>query len=222
MISLENVSLQDKKTGVFILKNISCQFQSGKVIFLIGGSGAGKTSLLRCMAQLRPDYDGKILVNGIDIKTLENALRAKTIGFVFQQYNLFPQMTAWENCANPLCTILGVSREKAATKVEGLFKTLGIMDIANRYPHTISGGQQQRVALARALCFDTALVLLDEPTSALDQRNTEILGDELKKIAKQGRSVVVASQDMPFVAAYADVTIVINDGKLQSEKTKDY
>lgn len=213
MINIENLSLQDSSSKNVILKNISYAFKPGAITFLIGKSGAGKTSLLRCLALLRCDYSGQILVNKIDTKTLSNIQRTQTIGFVFQQFNLFPQLTVLENCIAPLRTVLNTPTEQATSKAQSLLKILGIADLASRYPSRLSGGQQQRLALARTLCFDPDVLLLDEPTSALDPENTQILGKELKDWADQGKTIIVASQDMSFVNMYASDVVVINHGE---------
>jgi ABC-type polar amino acid transport system ATPase subunit len=212
MIKFENLSLFLGKKE--ILKNISYAFTPGTITFLVGKSGAGKTSMLRCMSQLRQDYTGDILVDNVDIKTLSHAQRAKTIGFVFQQYNLFPQLTVLENCIAPLRTVLAMPNNQAIVKAQTILETLGVGLLGLCYPGTISGGQQQRVALARALCFDPDILLLDEPTSALDPENTRIVGTELKALALQGKTIIVSSQDMPFVKAFADTVLVVTDGTI--------
>jgi len=216
MIKIEKLALNDSKTGESILKDITCAFLPGKITFLTGKSGAGKTALLRCMALLRRDYSGQIMVNNIDIKTLTDLQRAQTVGFVFQQSNLFPQRTVLENCTGPLGIVLGMVHEQAEVKAQTLLKVFDIADLAHRFPGRLSGGQQQRVALVRALCFDPEILLLDEPSSALDPENTQILGESLRKLAAQGRTIVVASQDMPFINAYADDIMVVNRGELKT------
>ncbi|KKS68368.1 MAG: Glutamine transport ATP-binding protein GlnQ [candidate division TM6 bacterium GW2011_GWE2_42_60] len=218
MIRIENLFLPDAKTGTSILRDISCIFEPGKITFLIGKSGAGKTSLLRCMALLRSDYQGRILADDVDIRMLSSLQRAQTIGFVFQQFNLFPQLTAVENCIEPLRTVLKLLEQQACKRAQELFEMLGIADLSDRYPARLSGGQQQRVAIARALCFNPEFLLLDEPTSALDPENTSILGDQLRLLAAQGKTVVVASQDMSFVESYADSTLVMGNGLVKVEK----
>lgn len=212
MIRIENLFLSGTKRDEPILQDISCVFDQGKITFLTGKSGAGKTSLLRCIALLRNDYQGRIVANSVDIKTLSNLQRAETIGFVFQQFNLFPQLTALENCTAPLRRVLKLPAKKAVNRAKKLFEMLDIADLSDRYPIRLSGGQQQRVAIARALCFNPEFLLLDEPTSALDPENTAILGDQLRLLATQGKTVIIASQDIPFVKAYADKTVVINRG----------
>lgn len=214
MIKLENLSLNDATSKTPILKNISHAFTPGTITFLVGKSGAGKTSILRCMAQLRQDYAGNILVNNIDTKIMPHAQRSQTIGFVFQQYNLFPQLTVLENCTAPLRTVLAMPNNQTIVKAQQMLETLGITSLAARYPKDISGGQQQRVALARTLCFDPNILLLDEPTSALDPENTRIIGSELTTLAQRGKTIIISSQDMPFIQAFANTVLVITDGTI--------
>lgn len=218
MIDIKNISLQDTTTNRFILQNISYQFNKGKLIFLIGKSGSGKTSLLRCLALLRRDYTGQILLNNTDIRILSNVQRTQSIGLLFQQFNLFPQKTVIENCTAPLQTVLGLSKVESKNRAELVLEKLGINDLATRYPSRLSGGQQQRVALARTLCLDPEILLLDEPTSALDPENSRILGDELKLLAQQGKTIVIASQDVSFINAYAETTVQVNNGLITNFK----
>lgn len=215
MINIENISLTSPKTGIILLKNISFTIRPGTITCLIGRSGAGKTSLLRCIALLYRNYTGRITVDNVEIKSLTNIERATTIGFVFQHFNLFPQLTVRENCEKPLRDVLGLSINDAKQKTQDLLITFGIEKIENRYPEKISGGQQQRVAIARASAFNPQVLLLDEPTSALDPENARILGDKLLLLASQGKTIIVASQDILFVNAYADNIITINDGTIE-------
>lgn len=214
MIKLENLLLVDATSNVPILKKVSFAFTPGKITFLVGKSGAGKTSILRCIAQLRQDYGGVIFADGVDIKKLTDVQRVQAIGFVFQQYNFFPQLTVLENCAEPLCTVLKVPRGQAVAKAKIVLETLGIVDLVDRYPVRLSGGQQQRLALARALCFDPQVLLLDEPTSALDSENTQILATELRALAAARKTIIVSSQDMAFFQLLADEVLIVMDGAI--------
>lgn len=212
MVTIEKLSITDKTTGFSILNTISCTFKPGEITVLVGKSGAGKSSLLRCIALLRRDYTGTILINNRDIRTLSDLERAKTIGFVFQQFNLFPQYTALENCTLPLRTVLGFTQEESTRRAMEQLSLLDVVELRDRYPRCLSGGQQQRVAIARALGANPELLLLDEPSSALDQENSKILGEKLQLLAAQGKTVIVASQDMAFVKSYGDTIYTISKG----------
>lgn len=222
MLSIKRLGLADPRGRNSILQDISFATSPGKITVLIGKSGAGKTSLLRCMALLRRDYTGEIRAGGAEIREFSDCQRASTIGFVFQQCNLFPQLSALENCAKPLRDVLETPAGEAEQRARGLLLALGIgPDLGSRLPGELSGGQQQRVAIARALGFDPLLLLLDEPTSALDPENTEILGTILGQLASQGKTIIVASQDMPFVERYAERVLELRDGLLAGPSCQD-
>jgi polar amino acid transport system ATP-binding protein len=217
MISIVNLTSKGVKTvsNKPILYNISCSFVPSSITALVGKSGAGKTTLLRCIGQLQEIADGTISIDGKQVQAMGPQERAQLLGFVFQNFNLFPQLTARENCIQPLMVTKGLSYQDAEKKISEIFATLDLLEHQNAYPATLSGGQKQRVAIARALCLGPKVLLLDEPTSALDYENSMILARLLKKLAKQGITIVLASHDREFVSIVQDTTFEINDGTIR-------
>jgi polar amino acid transport system ATP-binding protein len=212
MINGKNVSL--KLDGKTILDDVSFQVQKGKITSFIGKSGAGKTSLLKCIANLYSDYTGEIKLEQKNIKNLNNKERAQHIGFVSQHLNLFPHMTVLQNCTHPITTVLKTSKEAAHKKAISVLKSLEIESLKNAYPEKLSGGQQQRVAIARALCMEPEVILLDEPTSALDPHSTKSLQGLIKKLHQRGTTIALSSHDMPFVKSTLDCAYFLRNGKI--------
>lgn len=211
MLKVKKLTLAKKKKQ--ILSGIEFEIPRSAVTLLLGKSGSGKTSLLRCLAQLESRYVGEIDYAGASVKELAPKERCRLIGFVSQSYALFPHMTALDNCTQPL-TLLGYSKKEAQEKAKAHFAFLGIEGLAGSYPHELSGGQQQRVAIARALGLDPLFLLLDEPTSALDPENTERLIEILKRLQQSGKGIVIASQDMSFASKIFDRAILIEEGSV--------
>lgn len=215
MLRVKNVNLTKK--GRPILKDISFDCEPGKITVLIGKSGAGKTSLLKCIAQLEKSYSGSIEFDEKNIKDIPQNARAELIGFVFQQFNLFPHMTVLENCAQPLEIVKKYDKAKSIKIAQDMLGAFGLKNLECSYPNNISGGQQQRVAIVRTLCFDPKIICLDEPTSALDPQNTTILAEMLKSLSNKGTTIILSSQDVYFVKAIADRVILLEDGCLIEE-----
>lgn len=196
MISIKNVN---KSFGDHhVLTDVSLEVPKSNVIALIGPSGAGKSTLIRTINSLEPINTGEIIVDGISIhdkKTDINAARTN-IGFVFQNFNLFPFLTALENVTMAPIKVKGLSKEEAEKRGKELLTSLGLADKFDAYPSRLSGGQQQRVAIARSLAMDPKVMLFDEPTSALDpEMVTEVL-DAIRKLAKDGMTMVVVTHEM--------------------------
>jgi len=179
----------------------------------MGKSGAGKTTLLRSIIQDGSAISGKILINNVAVDTLSQQQRAAKVGYVFQQFNLFINLTVIENCMDPLI-IRGIASVDARARAEKYLSMLDMMQYADVYPAMLSGGQQQRVAIARALCLEPSVLLLDEPTASLDPINTGLLVAILKTLAAQGFTIGVASQDMDFVRAIFDRVYYLEAGKI--------
>ncbi len=216
MLRGNNVSLvfKTKNIDINVLNNITFNIPQNHITTLIGKSGVGKTTLLRCIAGLEDNYTGTIIVNNQDLKSLLPKQRASYIGFVFQNYNLFPHLTALEDCMQPLMLVLGLSKKDAKTKA---LETLALFDMASyqsSYPSQLSGGQQQRVALARAMALGPKILLLDEPTSALDPENTNNLVTIIKQLCTTSVTILISSQDMTFVQLIRDYVYVMQDGLL--------
>ncbi len=210
MITTKNLSLTIK--GKTILNDISVSLPKGRVTSFIGKSGAGKTSLLKCLAHLYPLYNGDIIYHDTPLKLLTAKQRLHAIGFVFQQFNLFPHMTVLQNCVQPQTTVLGVAFKFAEQQALDWLETLGLSPFKDTYPHQLSGGQQQRVAIARALALKPQVLLFDEPSSALDPEGTKSLATLLKDLNKQGITIGLCSHDVTFLNELLNRVYLIDNG----------
>ncbi|MDN5851461.1 MAG: amino acid ABC transporter ATP-binding protein [Actinomycetia bacterium] len=197
-----------------VLKGIDFQVDSGEVVCVVGPSGSGKSTLLRCVNRLEEPTDGRILIEGIDITDPETDLDAvrTRIGIVFQQFNLFPHLTALRNLT------LAQQRSKKRKKSEAIdiarknLEKVGMADKEAAYPAHLSGGQQQRVAIARALSMDPDMMLFDEPTSALDPELVgEVLG-VMRQLADEGMTMMVVTHEMGFAREVGDRVVFMDDG----------
>jgi polar amino acid transport system ATP-binding protein len=214
LLKIENVhkSYGDLK----VLRGISFQMTKGEIKVIIGPSGTGKSTLLRCVNGLTPPDKGKIWIDGIEVtdsKTNINKIRS-SIGFVFQDFNLFAHMTALNNVRIGPVKVKGMKKDEAMGLAMEELRRVGLEDKANAYPAELSGGQQQRVSIARALAMNPKLILFDEPTSALDP---ELIGEVLKvmiDLAKDGMTMLVVSHEIGFCKAVADEILFIDEGKI--------
>jgi polar amino acid transport system ATP-binding protein len=205
------------------LKDISAEVRAGEVIILCGPSGSGKSTLIRTVNRLEPIQAGQILINGKSIHDPSvgvNALRAG-IGFVFQQFNLFPHLTALQNVMLPLRTIAKVSKAEAASKAMALLDRVGLKERASSLPADISGGQAQRVAIARALALNPPLILFDEPTSALDPEMVSEVLDLMRSLAKEGMTMMCVTHEMGFAREVADQVWFMSQGSLIEKATPE-
>ncbi|MCK4499937.1 amino acid ABC transporter ATP-binding protein [Candidatus Babeliales bacterium] len=212
MITGEKISFTSH--GYSVLKNISFDLPKGRITAFVGKSGAGKSSVLRVISQLVPNYSGTIKCIGRDIKTLSDRQRAHTIGFMLQTFELFPHMTVFENCLQPLQLTMKMDKKKAIYRIDIILKHLDIESLREKYPSTLSGGQRQRVALARMLVLKPRVVLLDEPTSALDPENREAVVSIIKELASEGMAIGLASHDSLFLAEVMDRIYYIDAGQI--------
>lgn len=210
-----------------ILKGISLQVRRGEVVVLIGASGSGKTTFIRCINLLEDIQGGRIRVNGRAMGYRERsdgslvrdserniARQRRDIGMVFQRFNLFPHMTALENIIEAPIQVLGTPRAEALEQARGLLTRVGLADKANHYPSMLSGGQQQRVAIARALAMKPQAMLFDEPTSALDPETVGEVLQVMKELAEEGMTMVVVTHEMGFAREVADRVVVLDQGEL--------
>lgn len=212
MIRVENISLcRGNKT---ILNEISFNCLPGRISAFIGKSGAGKTSVLRCIAGLEADFSGNISYESIALKSLRPMQRASMLGFVAQNYNLFPHLSVLDNCMLALRAALKEEKKLAREQAHAALSMVGMSVYENALPKELSGGQKQRVALARAIALNPAVLLLDEPTSALDPENVSLMIELLKKLAKKGFLLVISSQDIRFLNAIYDDIFLFSDGRL--------
>ncbi len=198
------------------LRGVSCDFKSGKMSVIIGPSGSGKTTLLNLIGSLDVPTKGEIIVNGEKISRMSkrerNAYRRENIGFVFQRFNLIPYLTVLENIILPAYLAKkGTKRELVDKSVEILEK-LGITSKAGKMPNELSGGEQQRVAIARALLMSPKILLADEPTGELDHESGRTIIEILKKIADEGKIVIVATHDRE-ISRIADEIVELRDGR---------
>ncbi|MDR1436235.1 MAG: ATP-binding cassette domain-containing protein [Puniceicoccales bacterium] len=199
MLSVENVR---KEFGAqAILDGASMAVASGEIVGLVGPSGCGKSTLLRCIQGLETIGGGKIVVGG----------RA---GFMFQDFQLFPHMTALKNVSYAANLRTNRSFSATADGVRKILEHLGIWDLRDRRPRSLSGGQKQRVAMARTLALNPDLILCDEPTSGLDEDSTADVANLLRSVVSSRKAVLIASHDMDFLAAAADRVLLLKNGKI--------
>lgn len=206
-----------------VLKGISTTVRKGEVIAIIGPSGCGKSTFLRSINLMEHPTSGKILVNGVDVTSPKvdiNKMRQR-IGMVFQQFNLFPNMTIKRNIMLAPVELKKMTSQEASAKADELLERIGLADKANSYPDSLSGGQKQRVAIVRALAMSPEAILFDEPTSALDP---EMVGEVLslmKAVAAEGMTMMVVTHEMAFAREVANRVLFFSDGHITEEGTPD-
>ncbi len=208
----------DGADKVQALRGVDLEVRAGEMTLLVGPSGCGKTTLISIIAGLLEPTRGSVSVLGSELGKLSPrrlvAFRAKNIGFVFQQYNLLPTLTAAENVAVPLL-IAGAARRGAVAKARDLLTSVGLGERANSLPSQLSGGQQQRVAIARALIHEPRLLVCDEPTAALDAHSGQMMMELLRRVAVQpGRAVIVVTHDNR-VFGFGDRVVYMSDGRVE-------
>jgi putative ABC transport system ATP-binding protein len=209
----------DGDSRVFALRGIDLEVYGGELTLLVGPSGCGKTTLISIIAGLLDPTAGSLEVLGEDLSRMRGGqlvdFRGANVGFVFQQYNLLPALTAAENAAVPLI-IAGRPRREAIAKARDILAALEMSDRADALPSTLSGGQQQRVAIARALVHEPRLLVCDEPTAALDARSGRTVLDLVKRVAVQpDRAVIVVTHDNR-IFDFGDRIVTMNDGRIES------
>lgn len=211
MLEVKDLSLLKKKS---ILKGISLKIPHGQITVLLGKSGSGKTSLLRCIAQLEKTDAGEISYEAKILHSLAPKMRSQIVGFVPQSFTLFPHMNVLQNCARPLLDLFSQKKKEAYAAVREMLASLDMESYLLAEPHQLSGGQQQRVALARALLLNPRFLLLDEPTSALDPENTAQLIQILLELRQKGKGIIISSQDMAFAKQVFDRAFFLENGEL--------
>jgi general L-amino acid transport system ATP-binding protein len=199
-----------------VLKDINLRIARGDRVVVCGPSGSGKSTLIRCINRLEEHQRGRIVVNGIeldaDIRHVEQVRRE--VGMVFQQFNLFPHLTALENCTLAPIWVHGMTKGRADEMAMHFLNRVRIPEQANKYPAQLSGGQQQRVAIARALCMNPKVMLFDEPTSALDPEMIKEVLDAMVQLAEDGMTMIVVSHEMGFAREVADRMVFMDDGQI--------
>ncbi len=211
--------LQKSFGKVEVLKGINIEIKKGEVVVVIGASGSGKSTFLRCLNRLEEPTGGKIYFGGQDITSKKSDINhhRQKMGMVFQQFNLFPHMTILKNMTKAPITLLGLSKADAEKKALELLERVGLADRADAYPSQLSGGQKQRVAIVRALAMSPDVMLFDEPTSALDPEMVGEVLEVMKGLARDGMTMVVVTHEMGFAREVADRVIFIDDGVIVEE-----
>ena len=206
-----------------VLRDINLRVAKGERIVICGPSGSGKSTLIRCINRLEEHQEGKLVVDGTelsdDIKAV-NAIR-KSVGMVFQQFNLFPHLTVLENLTLAPMWVSGVPKKEAEERAMQQLQRVQITEQASKYPLQLSGGQQQRVAIARALCLTPKIMLFDEPTSALDPEMINEVLDVMKELAHQGITMLCVTHEMGFARSVADRVIFMDHGQIVEENTPE-
>lgn len=236
MIRVENVSKNFDKTHA--LKNVSLEVNKGDIISLIGPSGSGKSTLLRCIHGLEHVDTGKIYMDDEWMNPDdEKKFRAQRnrMGFVFQHFNLFPNMSVLQNCKLAQVEVLNKTDEEAEKTALEYLDKVGLLEKKDAYPNNLSGGQKQRVAIARALCMNPDIMLFDEPTSALDPEMIKEVLEVMKDLGKQGMTMVVVTHEMGFARKVGTRVVFLDQGEIveenasekffenpQSERAKDF
>ena len=207
------------------LKGVDLEIAPGELTLLVGPSGCGKTTLISILAATLDATSGDVSVLGMDLKRLSNrekaAFRAKNVGFVFQQFNLLPSLTAAENVAVPL-VINGYSKAAAMARATEVLKDVGLGDRTQSLPSELSGGQQQRVAIARALVHRPRLLVADEPTSAIDARTGQAIMELIRQMALQPDRVAVVVTHDARVFGFGDRIITLDDGRVAAAKPVEH
>lgn len=204
-----------------ILKGIDLEIQKGEVVVIIGPSGSGKSTFLRTINLLEIPTKGSIEFEGIDITDKANDIfkMREKMGMVFQQFNLFPNMTVLQNIMLSPVKTKGISKEDAKKKAYQLLEQVGLSDKADAYPQSLSGGQQQRIAIARGLAMGPDVLLFDEPTSALDPEMVGEVLNVMQDLAKSGMTMVIVTHEMGFAREVADRVIFMDGGYIVEEGT---
>ncbi len=201
-----------------VLKEVSFEVNKGEIVTLLGQSGAGKTTILRCVNGLENFDSGTIEIDGQIIQSQKDLLKVrKDVGLVFQNFNLFPHKTVLENIIEAPILVLGLNNEEAKRRALTLLEQVGLSQKADAYPFELSGGQQQRVAIARACALQPKILCFDEPTSALDPELTNGVASIMKNLAADGMSILVITHDMEFAKNVSTRTLIVKEGNIVSE-----
>ena len=206
-----------------VLKGIDIDIYKGDVVCVIGASGSGKSTFLRCLNMLETPTGGNIYFEGEDLtrEKIDLNLHRQKMGMVFQQFNLFPHLTILRNLTLAPMMLKNLSKEEAEKKAMALLARVGLADRADFYPNQLSGGQKQRVAIVRALCMEPEVMLFDEPTSALDPEMVGEVLDVMKELAREGMTMVVVTHEMGFAREVSNKIVFLDDGYLVEEGTPD-
>nr|WP_154521298.1 amino acid ABC transporter ATP-binding protein [Ruthenibacterium lactatiformans] len=204
---------------VEVLRGINIDICKGDVVAVIGPSGSGKSTFLRCLNLLEEPTGGQIVFEGVDITSKETKIdqMRQKIGMVFQQFNLFTNMTVLDNVSAGPVLVKGMKKDEARKLAQSLLERVGLGDRGGAYPIQLSGGQQQRVAIARALAMQPDVMLFDEPTSALDPEMVHEVLDVIQQLAREGMTMVVVTHEMGFAREVANRVVFIDEGVIMEE-----
>ena len=222
MIKVEHVQKNFGK--LHALKDVSLTIERGDIVSLIGPSGSGKSTLLRCIHGLETIDKGSIQIDGVEMDPSNTSLyrqQRNRMGFVFQHFNLFPNMTVLENCKLAPIQVLKMSDSDAEKVALEYLEKVGLLDKKNAYPNNLSGGQKQRVAIARALCMNPEVMLFDEPTSALDPEMIKEVLEVMKDLGNQGMTMIVVTHEMGFARKVGTRVVFLDQGELVEENTSE-
>jgi glutamine transport system ATP-binding protein len=221
VIEFKDVSKHFGKTQV--LHNIDLKIKQGEVVVIIGPSGSGKSTLLRCINKLEEITSGELIVDGLKVNDpkVDDRLIRQEAGMVFQQFHLFPQMSALDNVAFGPIRVRGASKEEARQLAQSLLAKVGLAERAGHFPSELSGGQQQRVAIARALAVKPKMMLFDEPTSALDPELRHEVLKVMQDLAEEGMTMVIVTHEVGFAQKVASRLIFIDKGRIAEDGDPD-
>ena len=221
MLSVQD--LHKSFDGVEVLRGVSAEIGKGDVVCIIGPSGSGKSTFLRCLNRMEQPDSGKIFLDGVELtaKKVDLDRQRQKMGMVFQQFNLFPNMTVLRNLTLAPTLLKKMPRAEAEAKAMELLERVGLADRAGEYPDRLSGGQKQRIAIVRALCMEPEVMLFDEPTSALDPEMVGEVLDVMKKLAENGMTMVVVTHEMGFAREVADRVLFMDEGQIVEENTPE-
>lgn len=222
MIKVENIVKQFNDLKA--VNDVSLDIKKGEIVCLIGPSGSGKSTVLRCINGLEKPESGHIYANDqlLDEKNPETYKKLRSLmGFVFQHFNLFPNMTVLENLTLAPIQVMKKSKDEAEQIACQYLERVGLLDKKDEYPNKLSGGQKQRVAIARSLCMNPQIMLFDEPTSALDPEMVIEVLEVMQELANEGMTMVVVTHEMGFARTVADRVIFLEDGKIVEENTAE-
>lgn len=205
--------------NVEVLKGVNAEIDKGDVMVVIGASGSGKSTFLRCLNLLEEPTSGSVFFEGVDITdaSVDINIHRQKMGMVFQQFNLFPHMTVLKNMTLGPTKLLGKSKAEAEADAMNLLERVGLADRANSYPSQLSGGQKQRIAIVRALAMNPDVMLFDEPTSALDPEMVGEVLEVMKNLAKEGMTMVVVTHEMGFAREVGTKIVFVDDGVIVEE-----
>ena len=223
MIKVKVENLKKNFGSLEVLKDINMEVKEGEVVCLIGPSGSGTSTFLRCLNKLEEPTGGVIIVDDYDLmaKTSDINKIRENIGMVFQQFNLFPHLSVLQNIMLAPVDRKRMTKEQAEEKAKKLLDRVGLLEKADVYPASLSGGQRQRVAIARALAMEPDIMLFDEPTSALDPEMVGEVLEVMKQLAAEGMTMVVVTHEMGFAREVADRVVFMDGGYIVEEGTPE-